>query len=128
MRRVALLLLALSLFAIPAQAQMTGDPVFGQAWCTPIFRCPPAFVAENLRLIFPQLLSLANSCIGNNFALRTPRGYFEETLGLDSGLCLFTKPQPKATVGVTMVPKCCVTQVAGNPQACQLVCTQYGVR
>lgn len=60
--------------------------------------------------------------------MRNPNGYFEETLGLDSNLCLTTKPIERASKGMVMVPKCCVQAVAGSNSLCQIVCVKYGMK
>jgi len=129
--RLAAILLALALIATPALADNpgSGDPVFGQAACTPTFKCPPSFDSESLRIIFPQILARAKSCIASRFSMRNaPDGYFEEGMGLDYELCLTSKTQPQAARGLTMVPKCCVSQMASDSTMCQVVCTKFGVR
>lgn len=129
MRRLALLTL-FALIALPAQAANpeAGDIIFGKTECDPSFKCPPSFDSETLRVIAPQILARANSCVSSRFGMRNPAGYFEEGMGLDYNLCLTSKDQPKAEKGLTMTPKCCIMQSTGNSDLCRIVCTKYGVR
>jgi hypothetical protein len=60
--------------------------------------------------------------------LSNPRGFFETSMGLDSGLCLTTKKLPRNETGLTMIPKCCVQPISGATGTCQVVCTKYGVK
>ncbi|MDD2325764.1 MAG: hypothetical protein PHW63_07175 [Alphaproteobacteria bacterium] len=103
-------------------------PTFGRASCSPTFPCALVDSHDADRTIVGQLIDNANKCVASRLALRDPDGYFVVSRGLDSHLCLTTKPLPTATAGLTMTPRCCVEPTAKNPETCQIVCIQYGVK
>ena len=123
MRFFALALAAALLLAGAARADnntIKDNAVFGFALCGPNFSCttgvkPPSTVIQR-----------ANACVHEHFNMTSPEGYFEEIMGLDANDCLTSKSLPKASIGLTMTPLCCVVPVSGDE--CQIKCTRYGVQ
>ncbi len=123
MRRVALFLLAASLFVTPAAAQdSTKSRNFGRATCSSVMACPSQMGSENLRAILPSLAQKANLCIQRFFGVKTPGGFFKETTYLSSGDCLPTPPNLKQNGKIRLVPKCCFTPTDSSRKVCALVC------
>lgn len=127
MRRAALLVAVALLASSPSWASGSMDslPNFGRTSCGGTFACPSDTSSETLRVLANELLPLANNCVRTTFGKDNPGGFFEESMGLDSDNCLTTKTLPKETVGLTMVPQCCM--VPAGRGTCQLVCKLYGV-
>lgn len=130
MRRAAFTLVfsLLALFPVALRAQDNGEtPVFGQATCQIAPPCPVSNDAESIRNATSSVLVAANTCVQERLGLRGgDDGFFEESMGLDSSLCLTTRPRPRSQLGLTMTPKCCV--VSSGTNACHVVCVKYGIK
>lgn len=134
LRRTLLLSLALLALAPISHAIAAEDanpyantPSFGTSYCKPTFNCSDVTNRDTARTMTDQIVSTANRCVERYMTLRNEGGFFE-SYGLDYNLCLTTKKLTSEKGGLTMTPRCCVKPTTKNPNQCELVCTQYGVR
>jgi len=128
-------ILAATLLAVMALAQTPAHatgietaPTFGKANCTPVFPCATVTSHDADRTFISELVENTNKCVAARLVLTDPEGYFVESYGLDSSLCLKTKKMPTPTSGLVMTPKCCIVPTSKNPDMCQVTCTKYGIK
>lgn len=128
MHKPLLLFIAALFLASPvAAAGQTKGTSFGFVNCGQPFPCSnyAGLMSSDPRIL--TLVSQADSCVTQYFGQRGDgSGSFYAERGLDSSQCLATKPVPKATMGATTSPHCCLTPVSND--ACILRCELIGTR
>lgn len=134
MRTPTLLLLTTALFLTAGTAYAVGTaakedfvPSFGQTYCKPTVPCPSSAKPDEMPIIEKQSLTTANNCVKRRFLTKSEMdSFFDESYGLDSKLCLRSKPMPKSKSGLALTPECCLRPSSQNADQCNVVCSLLG--
>jgi len=131
MRRSCVLLVAVGLLmaqpVLGADSPRKTSAFFGKYNCKPAFPCSDTTNSDKAREVAQKLSSIGEQCASRGLGMTSNGSMFEESLGLDSSLCLTSKAI-ETKDGMTMTPKCCVVPVDETGRVCQLVCTKIGVK